>query len=317
MKTKNLFLGLIAIAALYFSACQKSLTFEDNTTPNAIDSTANLDSNYLSRYFYIETDLNLIDTAIKEAYIYDNLKRVTNIFDTTREPTINAPYDFFSQQFFYIGNDTLPYKKIHIAKVNSPSLRNDTITSFYTFSNGNLIIDSSIFFSNNFSFLTNNFVRTVANSIQTCSYLGNKVFGLKRYAILQSTNGILSSYVKSDTATIDQNGNVIAASYRKVSSNPSSSLFKTATLTYDNNPSALSKQNIKKSVSLFEDFYTSIEPGFTQNNNILKITEMSTNIFTEDFTGQYTYKQNGLPSIVRFPNINSGTGKGIFIYTAL
>ncbi len=111
MKIKNLFVAFAVFGGLFLSGCQKEFAVE--TIISKRDS-ANVpctagDSVYLSRYFLINT-YTYADTSYIANFLYDNLKRVKIVLDSSREPGINAPYDFGKTEYFYNGSDSLPNK---------------------------------------------------------------------------------------------------------------------------------------------------------------------------------------------------------------
>jgi hypothetical protein len=206
MKTKNIFLGLVAIGALYFSACQKSITFEE-TPPNVIDSTANPDSNYLSRVYSYDTVYDQLNPTVPRIdsvlgkYYYDSQKRLIKI---TGADAAMPNIDLFTiAELFYNLNDSLPFR----ARTES----NDT-TDYYLFysANGKLLKDSVI------SKYINGTTPTHKLRVTRYSYSANAMY--KDYI---STNFISPFFSLSgkDSAILDSRGNIISiTSYYKFNS---------------------------------------------------------------------------------------------------
>lgn len=300
MKTKNLFLGLIAIAALYFSACQKSLTFEDNTTPNAIDSTANPDSNYLSRDYIYDTAYNdpqnpniaTIDSGLLK-YFYDSQKRLIKV--TTADPALPNVDLFTTLKLFYNLNDSLPFR----ARTEST----DTADYYLFYSaNGKLLKDSVIYKSINGSTTTDKL------KITNYSYSANALY--RAYTLVDYISSF-SNYVGKDTAIMDNKGNIInATTYLKFASQTDFLLSSKMINTYDNNPTPYNK------LQGFRAFYIASTNGggginydFYGYNNVLtsKIYIYDQSLaspnpaITDSFVRNdiLTYKQNGFPSSIK------------------
>ncbi len=218
MKTKNIFLGLIAIAALYFSACQKSLTFEDNTTPNAIDSTANPDSNYLSKIFFSDTTFNGgnmdVDTSIF-VFNYDNNKRLKTIV-IKEGPNSTVVGDVYLECFYNL-NDSLPYKTLF------PS---DQSTYYFFYDNAGRLIKDSI----------NNIGVNAVQFSRNLTYSSNMIF-----AQVYKTFSGTTSAVEKDTFSFDTRGNMISSKYYFSNNGSTYELASSSISTFDNNPSPFLK----------------------------------------------------------------------------
>jgi hypothetical protein len=125
-----------------FTSCQKETSLENGTPgPN---NPASADSTYIDRVRHIELRRGGLDSSTHiEQYKYDANKRLVSIVTDSmyRSPGHSSPYDIFTKkEFFYIGNDTLPYKYVYTLDDSQyPSGGKDTSTSwlFYT---GNRIL---------------------------------------------------------------------------------------------------------------------------------------------------------------------------------
>jgi hypothetical protein len=330
MKIKNSLIAVLALLAFSISACKKN-TIDDPTPTNIIAE----DSVYLSRYYYVDKFFGGIDTGTKRTYLFDNLKRVTNINDTSFEGgATNPPISFTKIQYFYNGRDSLPYKRINIFKTLRLGIlkSNDTITNFYSFNaNGKLILDSAIKSSDGFYNQSNNtYTRSISKRVQLLNYSGNKVYGLQQFSYLQNLNGTQNPYIRKDTATLSTLGNISSSSYRKDNLSPGSGFsYHTTTFTYDNKYSPFYKMNVKYASNIFDlDINNSgsfSNFDFVPYNNILQTQDISFGsssttpyIDFNDNTGAYTYKQNGFLSSFFFDYGSSViSSKGIFIYKAL
>jgi hypothetical protein len=297
MKTKNIFLGLVAIGALYFSACQKSLTFED-TPPNVIDSTANPDSNYLSRVFSYDTAYNdpqnptvaTIDSSMLK-YYYDSQKRLIKI---TGADVATPNVDIFTLvKLFYNQNDSLPFR----ARTEA----NDT-TDYYLFynTNGKLLKDSVIA-----NYISNS---VLIHTLRITDYSYSAGFMYKNYTSTNFTSPFFS-FAGRDTSILDSRGNVTSGTtYFKLNSQSAFSLQSKTFNTYDNNPSQLTK------LPGLKPFYTAYSNGFAVNFSEIGNNNTLTNkVYNYSYNGTTTptltdslirtdilvYKQNGYPSSIK------------------
>ncbi len=217
MKTKNIFLGLVAIGALYFSACQKSLTFED-TPPNVIDSTAIVDSSYLSKIFFNDTTFNGgnldVDTSIF-IFNYDNNKRLKTIV-IKEGPNSTALGDIYLECFYNL-NDSLPYKTLF------PS---DQSTYYFFYDNTGRLIKDSV----------NNVGGNAVNYNRNLTYSNNRIFA----QVYRTFSGITSP-IEKDTFSFDTRGNMISSKYYFSNNGSNYELASSSNSTFDNNPSPFLK----------------------------------------------------------------------------
>jgi hypothetical protein len=304
MKTKKFFLGLVAIGTLYFSACQKSLTFED-TPPSLIDSTANPDSNYLIRVYSYDTLYNdplnptvvSIDSNLSK-YFYDSQKRLIKI--TLADPAFPSVDLFTSLNLFYNLNDSLPFR----ARTES----SDTADYYLFYSaNGRLLKDSVI------SKYIISSTPTHKLRVTNYSYSANAVY--KNYTLTNYISPI-SNFVGKDTLITDGRGNVINAStYLKFAFQTDFSLSSKAINTYDNNPSQYNKlRGFKSFYNAFKNGSEGITYDFLGDNNVLtsKIyfyfnIGTPSPVLTDSLirTDILTYKQNGYPGSIKGTSKNN------------
>lgn len=111
----------LIFVVLLFMSCSKDGARNNQFPPST-------DSIYLDKVYAID-DLNN-DTVHVFSYTYDNQMRVINMEDRTSAFT-NPPARSFS--FYYVGNDTLPYKSVYVEQQSGGA---NTITIFH-FKDGN------------------------------------------------------------------------------------------------------------------------------------------------------------------------------------
>jgi hypothetical protein len=319
MKTKKIFISLIAIFIFSLTACKKDTISDPVPTPNATLST---DSNYISKFYSIEKYGNMIDTALT-SYTYDNLKRVSKIIFISKSNGIVDNKD--STIYTYFGNDTLPIKMNYFFQNNSFFAEKDTSTSFLSYNNSNQIIKDSTIYSS--KTLTNgNYI--VRKNISNYSYSLNKNYRqFSSTIIVQSQSGIGQPEIQTDTATIDANKNVTNVRSKNISGNifPNINITtRITTFTYDNKPSPFSLQNVSNIFPYFPIGQNILYPLPGSKNNRLKgqdtfIDSSGSSTYDDDFTGKYTYKANGYPFLILIQDTNIPTNyiKYVFEYTTL
>jgi hypothetical protein len=314
MKTKQIFIPLIAIFIFSLTACKKDTITEPDPTPTA---TLSADSNYLSKILYIEKSGNAIDTFIR-AFNFDNQKRVITIQDYSLNPTVYEELTNFS----YNSNDSLPFKRINISIALNG--KRDTSISFLFYNlNGILIKDSAIDY-NHISFNSQT-VYSIMKGVKNYTYSANKVFGNSVFSIIYDLNGTQNPSTEKDTLTLDANKDVIGRKSKTVYSGTSTSILEfNGSYTYDTKPSHCRALNIN---NIFPIVYQGADVIYNQQgakSTRLKSTETffqngnssGTNIF--DFTNKYPYKANEFPASALMPYPPSTDySKLVFIYTTL
>jgi hypothetical protein len=314
MKTKQIFIPLIAIFIFTLTACKKDTITDPDPTPNA---TLSADSNYLSKILFIEKYGSILDTFVR-AFTYDNLKRVTLVQDYTLNPTA---YEELTN-YFYNGLDSLPFKTIIIDIQQGGNLK-DTVLEYFTYNtNGFLVNDSSIAYrhipTNNQPFYE------IQRVVTKYNYSLNKIYGNTDSRILYNLSGSLNSSTMKDTFTLDANRDVLTIKSRQVYIGTNTTIYGfIGSYTYDTKPSHCKAQNINNIFPIryrIDAIYNqqgakttrvkSIEEDYT-NGNLF-----STN--TSDYTNKYTFKANGFPASALMPYPPSTDySKLVFIYTTL
>lgn len=295
-------LGLLVIFSIAFVACNKnSDTNNSNNNP--------VSNEYLSRIVYLYNDGSGTE-AVKGSmtYVFDNLKRVTHIIDSSAVGSSSALILWETKEYFYNGNDTLPYK---LTVIGNPAAQTeyDTTVNYFTYNaSGLLIRDTGYYAGHN---ATDDYY-TWSN--QTYAYSGSMITG-RRDAIVAYA-GSSHNETRIDTAQTDANGNVIQNIKHKDYENINS------ILTWDSHPSPFARLNNFRSTFIFpfgETFFYEMP----QYNNRLHIIEVTTGgsgfTYEEDFTGSYTYNANGYPIQILEPDPSTSGAyeKIIFEYRSL
>ncbi len=277
MKHIPALLIVLVIALLTSTSCKKDSNPNNSTNPT--------DDNYLSRYYFLYDDGS--GTAELEesiSYSYDNLKRVTIMLDsTTYNPSGNL-LPFSRSEYFYNGNDLLPYKQVITTHPDS-NPEYDTLVSFYTYNSaGKLVTDSTLSatHSGGYDYYTK-FIR---------SYQYNGTTATSSNIITTTNSGGTYVSTMTDNAQLDQNGNIIQNTRDRGSE------IVQSTITWDNNPSPFAKLSNFQTFAIFpfgETFFYEMP----KTNNRLHITETTTggspHFYEEDFTNKYTYNTDGYP----------------------
>ena len=99
---KKIFIFIPVLLGLFFSSCQKEV---DGSLPDNVQN----DSTYLDRLIMIDTTIAApADTFMMIKYIYDSRKRVSKHIYLAKNG--NSWDTASTNEFYYLGNDTLPYK---------------------------------------------------------------------------------------------------------------------------------------------------------------------------------------------------------------
>ncbi|MEO7523454.1 MAG: hypothetical protein ABIT58_05130 [Ferruginibacter sp.] len=298
-RTFSLF-AIFSISIIAFISCKKDST-PNNSTPVTTIS-------YLSRIVFSYNDgsgAEIMDGTT--TYVFDNLKRVTKMIDSTTDNASSSMMLWQVTEYFYQGNDTLPYKAVVIGNPAAQT-EYDTTTNYYTYNNAGLLIRDTGFYVTNGTFYYS------VKSNETYAYSGTMITG-RRDAIITQPSGT-STETRIDTAQTDAAGNIIHnikhKNYEVINS----------TITWDDHPSPFSKLSNFESRSIFpfgETFFYEMP----KRNNRLHITEITTGgtnyTYDEDFTGNYTYNAEGYPAQILEPDptILGAYDKIIFEYRSL
>jgi hypothetical protein len=268
---------IVLFSAVVFISCSK------NNNPD--NSTNTTDDNYLSRYYFLYDDGS--GTAVLEgstSYSYDNLKRVTIMLDSTIYNSSGNLLPFSRAEYFYNGNDLLPYKAVTTTHPDS-NPEYDTLVSFYTYNSaGKVIADSTLSatHSSGYDYYTK-FIR---------SYQYNGSTATSSVVVTTTNSGGTSTSTMSDNAQLDQNGNIT-----QNTKNRGTDVIQ-STITWDNKPSPFAKLSNFQTFAIFpsgETFFYEMP----KTNNRLHITETTTgsspHFYEEDFTNKFTYNADGYP----------------------
>jgi hypothetical protein len=280
MKLIRLLLTAVIITA-GISSCQKEIT-EDATAP--IPPNIIPDSNYLSKMYEIGIERGITDTVEIWTYTYDANKRVILLSDSS--DVIGASY-VANWQYFYNGNDTIPYKSIYTVLGPGYNSADSLISYFYYNASGQRIKDSVIDQNGTANDYRKNFYQ----------YLPGKIYGISKDSTYNGFAYVV--YLTFDSATV-VNGNILYN--KKYFYSSADSVI--STFTYDDKPAPFERLSNFKTFEMFpfgETFFYEMP----QNNNRLKANEFSSGtgyLFEEDFTGKYIYKSNGYPSQIYYPD---------------
>jgi hypothetical protein len=197
---------------------------------------------------------------------------------------------YVTTDFFYNGAETLPYKVVELNQEDVAYVD----TTFYTYSNGFVSLDSSL-----------NYVvssqRWLYTNVIAFSVTGNKVF-VRIKDIYR-----FSTYEDSATLTITrQNGNII------MQQDPNNTITENIQMTYDNKVNPFYRGDIHYPI-YYEHLFNSFN---AQKNNPLE-QSFSIGSSTSRIKYQYTYRSDGYPLTVTKTDLtySSQSRKGIFIYT--
>ncbi|MFT3910508.1 MAG: hypothetical protein QM737_13870 [Ferruginibacter sp.] len=302
MKRIPSLLTIVSILVISFISCKKDSN-ADNSNPNPSTS-----SNYLSRISFYSNDgsgTEVLDGTT--TYVFDNQKRVTKKIDSSLVGSSASFVLWQTTEYFYNGNDTLPFKEVIIGNP-AAQIEYDTTISYFTYNSAGLLIrDTGFYVSHGTGYFA-------VNSNQTFTYSGTMITGRMDATITQTSGSYTETRI--DTAQTDANGNIIHNIKHKGIENINS------TITWDNHPSPFSKLSNFRSSFIFpfgETFFYEMP----QYNNRLHITEVqtggSTHTYDEDLTGNYTYNAEGYPSQIleQDPTTTGAYEKVIFEYRSL
>ncbi len=287
---KILFGLLITVSfVVVVTSCQKEV---DWSLPN----TTTTDSTVLWKYVVIDTTLSAgLDTLEVHYFEYDNQKRLTRLIDSLREDTSSSPAYTSSSgtDLFYNGNETLPFKSIQIDK-DGADRRWDT--AYFSYQGQLVSMDSS--------------------RVQISNFSGN-TWGIVALYFTKSGNSVtmIERFPNPPGPPTCETTSIIAQTY---SSGNIASEMATSTgcvtgswddqMTYDN------KMNpFYKAIPVHYPVTDYSFMGNDQNNNMTEESSLSMGIHTQR---TYTYRSNGLPSVVRVNDLNfpGYSYKGIYYY---
>lgn len=278
------------ILIICFSSCQKEIDWGLNIpTQN--------DSSYLDKVIVIDTTLpSGTDTIGKYLFIYDNMKRLTNM--TLSYGTGYS--DSAIQDLFYTGNETLPFKHVYRDVYSGLNIV-DTI--YYYYSSGVVARDS-----------VNRW------NLGLGANLGAKVF---EFTIAGSTanirdkdyNFVSGNYVlAADNLSVvnisGSGGNLISQSLVS-----GSSAYESVQASYDNKFNPLSKV-FKVKYPIFES--RSNETWLLQKNNALQIQFKELFSTQETDVHTYVYRSDNYPLSATYSSTRgSNYNKLLYFYKSL
>jgi hypothetical protein len=295
MKTKQIFIPLIAFSIFVLTACKKDTITEPDPAPPITLST---DSIYLYKIIDLDSTVTSTDTNYVTTYYYDNLKRVTKITDGQ-----NSLSNQFVTTYNYNSNDTIPFKTTGIY------LNLDTTITYHFYDNQLRKLKDS---------LINNPTATIPFiTVHRYSYY-NSGFAINSFTNNPGSLTLIASY--RDSVSLDAIGNIIQ--YKEYRGPNIFTLQENVTISYDNKQSPFAKlSNFNARDLVIGGEPLSID-GFPQISNpikyILNFSNNGTPTTTQQSRTSYEYKLNGLPKISRSLN-NAGVAfgqKSVYLYRA-
>lgn len=286
---------LTLFLTIFLISCQKTV---DETLPPGI--VTNADSIYLNKMVVLDTTQPVgMDTVGKMFFQYDNSKRIKSIFSYWV-----GIMDSSRHEFFYQGNDTLPFKIVdHSFEDHGAGFFHYVDTIYYNYADGVVSKDSVL----SWNLTTGNIV--ASPHVRAFTKSGNTVKRISRYYGVFSGNYV---FLGSDTANFDVThsaGNLTAHT-----SSGSSDVFVQAT--YDTKPNPLAKIYTVK-YPVFDSYF--IADWFTQKNNPLQVqfqVDHSSPIENEQLT--YIYRSDNYPLSATYSSTDGlDYNKLLYFYTAL
>ncbi|MEO6720684.1 MAG: hypothetical protein ABIN67_09960 [Ferruginibacter sp.] len=284
--------------------CQSLVLNGHNVTVNTgvqFNITGNDTATVLSAFVLLDSTLTTpFDTTIKMLFQYDNKKRNTRIDYTYYDNGVSTNLSYRSN-FFYNGNDTVPYKRAlttPLLTAADDDYSNDT--SFYFYANGVLTGDSAKVIENG---------NKVTYARKFAYYTDKIITTIKEY------NGSTpNGFIATDTINITYaNGNII----QQVDSTQSY-IRQEFNFLYDNHINPFYNTQSKIGINNGFPFYEielHVMDIFTKNN-ALEINELMGSFYSSHSILTYQYKANGYPRNVL--SINDDLGeyyRGVYIYT--
>jgi hypothetical protein len=285
--------GLVGLCFIIsFSSCQREV--DGVLTQDGI-----ADSTYLDRMIFVDTTLPAgSDTTAKYLFKYDNSNRLISTIQFEIGGT-----DTIREEFFYIANDTLPYKQVyHNLDYSAGPLVYFVDTIFYNYTNQVVTKDSTIEWD--LSTNSNYGVRVTEFSI-----LPNKVVERSKQYDFVAGGYILFSD-NSDTAIVTkQLGNVV------FHIDPSPTFISQAQVTYDNKVNPY----FKALKIHYPDFQFLNREGWdAQKNNPIHINFEHATGYIVDEIVSYIYRNDNYPLVANRKDVgNNSYYKIIYKYISL
>jgi len=286
---------LTLFLAAFLISCQKEVN--ETLRPEIIN---NADSIYLNKLVVLDTTRPVgMDTVEKMFFQYDNSKRIKSIFSYFVGIMDSSKYEFF-----YQGNDTLPFKYVyHNIDDHGAGFFHYVDTVYFNYTDGIVTKDSVL----QWNLTTGDY-----NGLEAGEFTisGSKVKRIRRYYGLFSGNYVL---VDSDTANFDVThsaGNLTAHT------TPDRSEFVFVQATYDTKPNPLAKV-FRVKYPVFDSYLTT--DWFSQKNNPLQVqyrVDHSLPIENEQLT--YIYRPDNYPLSATYSSTEGlDYNKLLYFYTTL
>ena len=283
-------LSVFVLMAIVITSCQKESSTEPPSNGGNGNNPLPNDSTLLWKYIEIDTTLpSGSDTSYKIIFSYDDKNRLNLYYSTDYVDDQNV-------EFFYSGNDSLPYKAVGVW-TSYGRVYHDT--TFFIYLNGLVFQDSII----DYDHTTNQFIQAQTRTFTQAS--SNTFFNYKYY----DTKGSTVPWKEGSSLVVKtyQDGNIISQE-----DTATSDVFSYAAheeVKYD------SKINpIYKAIPVHYPmlYYWLI----AQKNNPVEEISWYDPLDPEHLTYAYSYRQDGYPLTVKVTNMVSPEGwKGIYIYT--
>lgn len=282
------------ILVLLFSSCQKELDIDTGDTSQGQNGVN--DSIYVSQYVELDTtEPSGFDTSFKYLFAYDGQKRITTIKEYNYFTGTTSLDEITTENYFYTGSDTLPYKLI-ILYADGSNILQGSDTVFLEYDNAGLVKTDSL--------RTTDFSGTHVMSVHYTPLSGGKY----------KLSGLGLTY---DSIIINQttiNGNITGETINYYNGGTMSSSLGLARA-YDNKPNPFYRIAIHYPTAFnFSHTYFANE----QKNNYAELTDNDPS-FPEHYLINYEYRSDGYPLVSRLfdPGNPADAFKGIFTYIHL
>lgn len=284
----------IFVLMIVFSSCQKEISADDF---DPIDPPAANDSIYLNKAYFL-TDLGTgMDTVVTATLQYDSRKRIVSWTDSTTADNNDEPYTI-SYQYFYNGNDTVPYKVISLWDDLLTADDYDSTIAFFTYdANGRKLKDSVVYHEYSGG------AGSSSLQLTNYTYAAGKMYGETKTETLTPSSFI---EMRRDSATLNAAGDIVQnKSY--LLDGGSYELAETMNLTYD---TKISPFTYLTSYAAHKSFPYQMLELFDHVAKANILTENSTTILPNPgtFTRTSTYQYNNRQLPVKVTSIvNQGT----------
>lgn len=281
----------VIILLICFSSCQKEINWGLNNPTQS-------DSSFLDRTIALDTTLpSGADTIGKDVFAYDNMKRLTKI-----STSYGAGFaDSALQQFFYNGNETLPFKHVY-RDVYSGLNMVDTI--YYYYSNAVVSKDSV----NGWNLVSG---ANLGAEVSEYTISGTTVTVRDKDYNFVAGNYVLVADNLSVVNISGTGGNLLTQTLVSGSAD-----YESVQASYDNRFNPLSKV-FKIKYSIFAS--RTLESWLFQNNNatLIQFKEQFSTPETDVFT--YIYRNDNYPKSATYSSTAGGSihNKLLYFYKTL